>query len=97
MQQSIAIMGIHHDVKEGLKKYEITKIDGQPMDLNLLTTELTNAVGSVATQNGVREHGHVRMVVKDAKCITFSQNAIPFVIPMNPRPYPKTVDVDDVI
>ena len=47
-------MGIGHDVKEGLEKYEITKIDGQPMDedLNLLAKELTNATGSVATQIG---------------------------------------------
>ena len=51
-------MGIHHDVKQGLKKglkkYKITKIDGQPMDedLNLLVKELTNAAGSIATQNG---------------------------------------------
>ncbi len=37
-----------------LEKYEITKIDGQPKDedLNLLIKELTNAAGSVATQNG---------------------------------------------
>ena len=44
-------MGIRHDVEEGLKKYEITKIDGQPTDedLNLLAKELTNAAGSVAT------------------------------------------------
>ncbi len=44
-------MGIRHDVEQGLEKYEITKIDGQPTDedLNLLTKELTNAAGSVAT------------------------------------------------
>jgi hypothetical protein len=44
-------MGIHHDVEEGLEKYEITKIDGQPLDedLNLLTKDLTNVAGSVAT------------------------------------------------
>ena len=59
-------MGICHDVKEGLEKYEITKIDGQPLDedLNLLAKELTNAAGSVATQNGRGEHGNVEMVVK---------------------------------
>jgi hypothetical protein len=46
-------MGIRHDVKQGLEKYEITKIDGQPKDedLNLLAKELTNATGSIATQN----------------------------------------------
>ena len=59
-------MGIRHDVEEGLKKYEITRIEGQPTDeqLNLLTKELTNAAGSVATQNGGREHGHIGMVVE---------------------------------
>jgi hypothetical protein len=43
-------MGIRHNVKQGLKKYKITKIDEQPTDedLNLLTKELTNAAGSVA-------------------------------------------------
>ncbi len=25
-------MGIRHDVEQGLEKYEITKIDGQPTD-----------------------------------------------------------------
>ncbi len=47
-------MGIRHDVEQGLEKYEITKIDGQPTDedLNLHTKELTNAAGSIATQNG---------------------------------------------
>jgi hypothetical protein len=36
-------MGIRHDVEQGLEKYEITKIDGQPTDedLNLLMKELT--------------------------------------------------------
>ena len=31
-------MGIRHDVEEGLEKYEITRIEGQPTDedLNLL-------------------------------------------------------------
>jgi hypothetical protein len=63
--------------KRDSKNYEITKIDGQPTDedLNLLTKELTNADGSVATQNGGGEQGHVGMVVKEAKYITFSRNA----------------------
>jgi hypothetical protein len=66
-------MGIHHDVEQGLEKSEITKIDGQPTDedLNLLTKELTNAAGSVATQNGGGEHGHVGMVVDEAEYVTF--------------------------
>ena len=92
-------MGIRHDVEEGLKKYEITKIDGQPTDedLNLLTKELTNAAGSVATQNGGGEHGHIGMVVEEAKYITFSRNAERFLVPINPGPYPTTVDPDKII
>ncbi len=92
-------MGIRHDVKQGLKKYEITKIDGQPTDedLNLLTKELTNAAGSVASQNGGGEHGHVGMVIKEAEYITFSRAGTQFLIPMNPGPYPATVDTDKLV
>ncbi|KAL7483205.1 hypothetical protein ACHAW6_008848 [Cyclotella cf. meneghiniana] len=92
-------MGIRHNVEEGLKKYDIMRIEGQPTDeqLNLLTKELTNAAGSVATQNGGGEHGHVGMVVEQAEYITFSRGGAPFVIPTNPGPYPATVDADAVI
>jgi len=92
-------MGIRHDVEEGLKKYEITKIDGQPTDedLNLLTKELTNATGSVTTQNGGGEHGHVGMVVEEAEYVTFSRNAERILVPMNPGPYPTSVDTDKII
>jgi hypothetical protein len=74
------------------------KIDGQPTDedLNLLT-ELTNAAGSAATQNGGGDHGHVGMVVKEAKYITFSRNGERFLVPTNPRPYPESVDANAVI
>jgi hypothetical protein len=92
-------MGVRHDVEEVLEKYEVTKIDGQPTDedLNLLTKELTNASGSVATQNGGREHGHVGMVAKEAKYITFSRNGNRFLVPTNPRPYPASVDANAVV
>jgi hypothetical protein len=92
-------MGICHDVKHDLEKYEITKIDGQPKDedLNLLTKELTNAAGSVATQNGGREHGHIGMVINNAEYITFSKNGTRFLVPTNPGPCPTTVDPDKVI
>ena len=91
-------MGIRHDVEEGLEKYEITKIDGRPTDedLNLLTKELTNAAGSVATQNGGGEHGHVGMVVEEAEYVTFSRNAERFLVPTNPGPYPTSVDSDKI-
>ncbi len=92
-------MGIRHDIEQGLNKYEITVIDGQPMDedLNLLTTELTNAAGSVATQNGGGEHGHVGMVIDQAEYITFSSSGARFVIPTNPGPYPARGDTNKVI
>jgi len=92
-------MGIRHDVEQGLEKYEITKIDGQPTDedLNLLIKELTNAAGSVATRNGGGEHGHVGMVIDEAEYITFSRSGTRFVVPTNPGPYPATVDTDKVI
>ncbi|KAL7476598.1 hypothetical protein ACHAW6_002955 [Cyclotella cf. meneghiniana] len=87
-------MGIRHDVEEGLEKYEVTKIEGQPTDedLNQLTNELTNAAGSVTTQNGGREHGHVGMVVDEAEYVTFSHGNARFVVPTNPGAYPTTVD-----
>jgi hypothetical protein len=87
-------MGIRHAVEEGLEKYEITKIDGQPTDedLNLLAKELTNAAGSVATQNGGGEHGHFGMAVKDAKYITFSRSGASFQVLTNPGSYPASID-----
>eukprot|EP00804_Cyclotella_cryptica_P025760 CCRYP_002951-RA/>CCRYP_002951-RA protein AED:0.36 eAED:0.36 QI:0/0/0/1/0.5/0.33/3/0/427 len=92
-------MGIRHDVKEGLKKYEIPRSEGQPTDedVNLLTKELTNAAGSVTTQNQGREHSHVGMVVEQAEYVTFSQGNAPFVVPTNPGPYPAIVNPDAVI
>jgi hypothetical protein len=92
-------MGIRHDVEQGLEKYEITKIDGQPTDedLNLLMKELTNAAGSVATLNGGGEHGHVGMVIDEAEYVLFSNGGSKFVVPTNPGPYPANVDTDKVI
>ena len=92
-------MCIRHDVEQGLEKYEITKIDGQPTDedLNLLMKELINAAGSVAIQNGGKEHGHVGMVIDKAEYITFSNNGERFLVRTNPGPYPATVDLDKVI
>ncbi len=92
-------MGIRHDIEHSLEKYEITKIDGQPKDedLNLLTKELTNAAGSIATQNGGGEHGNIGMVINNAEYITFSKNGTRFLVPTNPGPYATTVNPDKVI
>ena len=51
----------------------------------------------LATQNGGGEHGHVGMVVDKAEYVTFSKNGTRFLVPMNPGPYPTTVDPDKVI
>ena len=98
-QAKHSTMGIRHDVEQSLEKYEITHVDGQPKDedLNLLIKELTNAAGSVATQNGGGEHGHVGMVIDDAEYVTFSKGGTKFVVPTNPGPYPASVDTDKVI
>jgi len=63
----------------------------------LLAKELTNAAGSVATQNGGGEHGHFGMAVKDAKYITFSRSGASFQVPTNPGSYPASVDQDKII
>ena len=63
----------------------------------MLAKELTNAAGSVATQNGGGEHGHVGMVVEDAEYITFSRSGASFQVPTNPGPYPASVDQDKII
>jgi hypothetical protein len=83
-------MGIHHDIEQGLKKYKITKIDGQPKDegLNLLTKKLTNAAGSVTTQNGGGEHCHDGMVVNKGVC-HFLQEWYKISGPNEPRTLPN--------
>jgi len=92
-------MGIRHDIEQGLEKYKITKIDEQPTDedLNLLVNKLSNAAGSIATQNGGGEHGHVGMVIDEAEYITFSGTDARFVVPTNPGSFPTTIDADKVI
>ena len=90
-------MGICEDIKDALKKFEITKIEGQPTDedLSLLRKELSNAAGSIATQNGGGEHGHVGLVLEDAEYRLISNGNAAYVIPTNPGAYPATVDPND--
>lgn len=92
-------MGLRHDVIEGLEKYEITTIEGQPTeeDLTQLILELLNALGSVATGLGGGEHGHVGMVIDEAEYITFSKGGEKFIAPTNPGPYPKNPDADAIV
>ena len=92
-------MGLRADIIQGLKKYEITKIEGQPTeeDLTQLILELSNALGSVATELGGGEHGHVGMVIDEMEYITFSKNGKIFIAPTNPGPYPKYPDANAIV
>ena len=92
-------MGLRADIIQGLEKYEITKIEGQPTeeDLTQLTLELSNALGSVATTLGGGEHGHVGMIIDRAEYVTFSRNAEEFLAPTNPGAYPTNPNADAVV
>ena len=92
-------MGLRADIIQGLEKYEITKIEGQPTeeDLTQLILELSNALGSVATELGGGEHGHVGMVIDEMEYITFSKNGEIFIAPTNPGPYPKYPDANAIV
>ena len=92
-------MRIKQDTDDSLKDFEFTKIDGQPTDedLNQLTKECINAGASVTTTNGGGRHGHVGMIIDEAEYITFSHNGKRFAVPMNPGPFPTTVDENDEV
>jgi allophanate hydrolase subunit 2 len=92
-------MGLRANIIQGLEKYGITKIEGQPTeeDLTQLTLELSNALGSVATTLGGGEHGHVGMIIGEAESVTFSRNGVKFVTPTNPGVYPASPNADAVI
>jgi hypothetical protein len=92
-------MGLRADICQGLEKYEITKIEGQPMeeDLTQLTLELSSALGSVPTTLEGREHGHVRLIIDETEYVTFSRHGKKFVAPTNPGAYPASPDADAVV
>eukprot|EP00804_Cyclotella_cryptica_P011328 CCRYP_016351-RA/>CCRYP_016351-RA protein AED:0.40 eAED:0.40 QI:0/0/0/1/1/1/3/0/287 len=89
-------MGIKQDIESSLKDYSFTKIDGQPSDKDVanLMREMTEMLASKPTTNGGGSHGHIGMIIDDAEYCTFSNGNQPFSIPMNPGPYPTTVDPD---
>eukprot|EP00804_Cyclotella_cryptica_P003440 CCRYP_002085-RA/>CCRYP_002085-RA protein AED:0.42 eAED:0.41 QI:0/0/0/1/0/0/2/0/285 len=89
-------MGIKQDIETSLKDYSVTKINGQPSDEDVtnLMREITEMLASIPTTNGGGSHGHISMIIDDAECRTFSTGNQPFIIPMNPGPYPTRVDPD---
>ena len=92
-------MGIRQDIKESLKDFHITKIDGQPTkeDLLKLRQELCEATASIPTTNGGGMHVYVGMLLEDAEYTAFSQGGLQFIVPTNPGPYPANVDAYAVI
>jgi allophanate hydrolase subunit 2 len=92
-------MGLRADIIQGLEKYEITKIEGQPTeeDLTQLILELSSALGSVATTLGGGEHGHVGLIIDETEYVTFSRNGDKFIAPTNPGAYPASSDADAVV
>ena len=92
-------MGLRADIIQGLEKYEITKIEGQPMeeDLKQLTLELSSALGSVATTLRGRDHVHVGLIIDETEYVTFSRNGKKFTAPTNPGAYPASPDPNAVV
>ena len=91
-------MGIKQDIKESLEKFDISKIDGQPIDedMNQLTRELLAMLATAPTTNGGGDHGHIGMILKDMEYTSFSTGATPFVVPKNPGPFSSTISTNEV-
>ena len=92
-------MAIKQDIKESLKKFDITKIDGQltDKDMNQLTGELRAMIAIVPTTNGGGDHWHIGMILAETKYTTFSTGATPFIVHKNPGPFLTTVRTNKVI
>jgi hypothetical protein len=58
-------MGILQDTFNTLQAFEITKIDGQPTDKEIikLTTQITAELVTISTGNGVGKLEHIGIVV----------------------------------
>ncbi|KAL7486064.1 hypothetical protein ACHAW6_011663, partial [Cyclotella cf. meneghiniana] len=87
------------DVEDSLKDYFITKINRQPTkkDLSKLKLELSEGLASIPTLNGGGLHGHIGLIIPNAKYTTFWHGNAPYDILDNPGPYPSTVDPDALI
>ena len=90
-------MGIKQDIKDSLKKFNITKIGGEPTnkDMNQLTQELGAMLATVPTTNGGGDHGHIGMILDDSEYTSFSTGSNTFVV-SNSRPVPSTVSTNEV-
>jgi hypothetical protein len=73
-------MGICHDVEEGLEKYEITKIDGQPTDedLNLLAKEYPMPLAASQLKMGAKSMATLEWLSKKPNTSPFPGMATGF-------------------
>jgi hypothetical protein len=92
-------MGIKQDIEDSLEKLDITKIDGQPAceDINQLTRELGAMLATLPTTNDGGDHGHIGMILEDTEYTTFSTGSYPFIVPKNPRLFPSTISMNEVV
>ena len=69
-------MGIKQDIKENLKGFPVTKIDGKPTDedLNQLETQLSKMAASIPTSIEGGSHVHIGMIMEDTVYRTFSNS-----------------------
>eukprot|EP00804_Cyclotella_cryptica_P025159 CCRYP_013002-RA/>CCRYP_013002-RA protein AED:0.40 eAED:0.39 QI:0/0/0/1/1/1/2/0/274 len=83
-------MGYKQGAEEQIEAFQITRINGQPTDedIDKLVNELTECAATIPTTNGGGSHGHMGMLIEDAKYCTFSTNGEPFTVPTNPGAYP---------
>ena len=91
-------MPMKEDIKESLKDCEVTKIDGQPMDEDVikLMQELTTIAGSIPTSLREGGHGHIGMLLDDMEYVAFSIGRASFAIPTNPGAILMNISTDAV-
>ncbi|KAL7478468.1 hypothetical protein ACHAW6_004234 [Cyclotella cf. meneghiniana] len=87
-------MGIRHDTKDSLRDFTFMLIEGQPTDddINNLVKECSKAAASVPTANKGGRHRHIGMQMEDTEYQLILHKHAPFIVPVYPGPYPKTVD-----
>ena len=92
-------MGAKEDIEASLRERTVTKIQGQPTDRTLtqLRRELTKIAASVPTNLGGGKHGHVGIVIPDAKYVLVSDGGVSFTVPAHPGHYPASASDDPKI
>ena len=89
-------MGAREEVEKKLADKNVTQISGQPSerDVTLLTKELEKLAASVKTTLGGGGHGHLSLVIEEAKYTKISNGGSKFDCPAHPGTYPATVSSD---